>query len=432
MNVLLAFALVMTSATQLDLPGVDMTVGELALLAWVFLMLMKLLASGSYLPGPAFNQLGKFWIVFAAMLSVGFVHKYLVRLIDTSSVSHDAVAYVLLASLTCLSAGQYRAKENLTATLGYLVLFADVACLIQIALSFNFVNLPGVDPFYWGRLRGWSQNPNQTGLYCALFGPMAIHLITTTNRRWIKMAALAGIVLPAYVGIMSQSDTYILASGVTLAMFFTLTTVKWLAAGDQSKLNTISALAVLLVMTCGFLLVPMVTSNYDSSLDGARSLSKDQSLVRSTESAARRIDLWKEAVDQGVGVALFGLGPGAHLETRPDNDPSYVGGPYEAHNTYLDLYLQGGIVAVGLLLWIGFKVISTCWRSQRYALLCLVVTIALFGIPHLVIRHPIVWFSIVLAMVLGAIPNARPVLPNVSIPVRTPDDYFIGNASVTT
>jgi len=75
--------------------------------------------------------------------------------------------------------------------------------------------------------------------------------------------------------------------------------------------------------------------------------------------------------------------------------------PFEAHNTILDLYLQGGLVAVIALLWIVGSAAMSAWRARYDALLVLVASAAVFSIPHLIIRHPIVWFALTFCLVAG-------------------------------
>jgi O-antigen ligase len=106
----------------------------------------------------------------------------------------------------------------------------------------------------------------------------------------------------------------------------------------------------------------------------------------------------------------LGLGPGAHQEIRPLNEPLYEDNPFEAHNTFLDVYTQGGLLAVCLLIWLGVAAARSVLRAELDALFGLTITLAFFAIPHLIIRHPIVWFAITLCLVAGGtkLQSSRP------------------------
>jgi len=83
--------------------------------------------------------------------------------------------------------------------------------------------------------------------------------------------------------------------------------------------------------------------------------------------------------------------------------------PFEAHSTILDLYTQGGLISVLALMWIFGSAALSAWRAKLDALVALVASIAVFSAPHLVIRHPIVWFCLTLCLVAGT-PEAIPAI----------------------
>lgn len=106
-------------------------------------------------------------------------------------------------------------------------------------------------------------------------------------------------------------------------------------------------------------------------------------------------------MEKGLKSGSLGLGPGPHLERPPVADRQFLQRPFEAHNTVLDLYLQGGLLAVMALVWIVGAAMSFAWRAGFDALLVLGVSTIIFSMPHLIIRHPIVWFSLAFCLVAG-------------------------------
>jgi hypothetical protein len=140
---------------------------------------------------------------------------------------------------------------------------------------------------------------------------------------------------------------------------------------------------------------------------------------RDTDETARlRIHLWSAAVRRGIEVGMLGLGPGPHLEIpasivagRRDsaNDPKHVEHPeygfvpnFEAHNTLLDLFIQGGLLAVLSLAWLVATAVIATHQAKLDALTTLLCGLAIFSIFHLIARHPIFWFEISLCLITAA------------------------------
>jgi hypothetical protein len=124
---------------------------------------------------------------------------------------------------------------------------------------------------------------------------------------------------------------------------------------------------------------------------------------------------------RGIESGMLGLGPGPHLEIPPSivagrrdstNDPKHVEHPelgfvpnFEAHNTLLDLFIQGGLIAVLSLGWLMATALVVTRRAELDALTTLLCGLATFSIFHLIVRHPIFWFAISLCLVAAADPR---------------------------
>ena len=170
------------------------------------------------------------------------------------------------------------------------------------------------------------------------------------------MAALCGI-LPVYVGRLTGSDTFNIVLLATGPVFMVLKLRGWLLP-IAGRLTFRSAAAWIVVFALPLLLASTVL--FGSALavqmeDVAAQVSKNGGKEASQESKLR-FSLWSEALDRGIGSGLLGLGPGAHLVSTP-----YKRVPppnFEAHNTPLDLFTQGGLAAVasfGLLVAGGMR-----------------------------------------------------------------------------
>ncbi|WP_204329539.1 hypothetical protein, partial [Proteus mirabilis] len=147
------------------------------------LSITGILAGSQVAATPALQRLSAFWTVFALALSVGALIGLLVENPpNVGAMGHDAMAYVLMAAITCLAAAEPEGHGSLRQTGWFLIGFGNVFLAIQVAIGWGWFNAGSVDPWYWDRFRGLSENPNQLALYCAVLGPLAIHLATTSTQ----------------------------------------------------------------------------------------------------------------------------------------------------------------------------------------------------------------------------------------------------------
>ena len=107
------------------------------------------------------------------------------------------------------------------------------------------------------------------------------------------------------------------------------------------------------------------------------------------------------------------------MEGRRDstNDPNHVGHPqfgfipnFEAHDTFLDLFTHGGLIAVLSLSWLVATALIVTNRAELDGLTTLLCGLAIFSIFHLIVRHPIFWFAVSLCLVAAANPLRAPPL----------------------
>jgi O-antigen ligase len=112
--------------------------------------------------------------------------------------------------------------------------------------------------------------------------------------------------------------------------------------------------------------------------------------------AATRFGLWGEAINKGTEAWMVGYGPGPHLTSK-----SYKRPPpdkFEAHNTALDIFTQGGIVALLAFILLCATTFVSVWRTKMAALAALIAGAAIFSMFHFIVRHPNFWFCIVLCL----------------------------------
>jgi O-antigen ligase len=130
-----------------------------------------------------------------------------------------------------------------------------------------------------------------------------------------------------------------------------------------------------------------------------------------TAEANLRITLWRQAIERGIESGMLGLGPGPHLQipalieagrVNASERPSNVFHPeqngtanYEAHNTVLDLFTQGGLLAVTGFVWLLLRATTCAFLSRSAGLVALMAGAVIMMMTADIVRQPIVWFAIV-------------------------------------
>jgi hypothetical protein len=301
----------------------------------------------------------------------------------------------------------------LVATLGATIL------AIQLLHAFGLINVPQADPWYWDRLRGWSENPNQLALFCAVHGLLSLHLAEIATGPAARAAAIVCAILAIVAGRLSKSDTFSLVLVTAGPIFIALKFRAWLLLRER-RLTFRAATAGIAAIGLPLLLVSAIPLGYALSVQAegfAKEMSKDNG--RGTESEALlRFYSWNEAIVRGVESGMLGLGPGPHLEIPPvlvaarqstPDAPKYVGHPelnaapnFEAHNTLLDLFTQGGLIAVLSFVWLTASTFLVTYKARLSGLSTLLFGLAIFAVFHFIVRQPLFWFAISLCLVTGA------------------------------
>jgi hypothetical protein len=264
------------------------------------------------------------------------------------------------------------------------------------------------DPWYWDRFRGWSDNPNQLALFCALIVPLSVHVAIRSRACPRILAVLCGVA--AFVtGRLTKSDTFLVAMVIGGAAMLMLRLRSWLTI-KGAVVTPRYATAVLVIAAAapiGMSLVPYAKSDSPNLKKVAFSLSKEKSGEGTEKTADLRLQLWRQALTRGLQAGALGLGPGPHLD-RPAGHGS-LPNPFEAHSTILDTFLQSGVLGVFALLWIVGAAGAAAYTARLDALVALVCAIVVFSIPHLIIRHPLVWIALAICLeskpALSAIPQ---------------------------
>ncbi|MGH7087393.1 MAG: O-antigen ligase family protein [Stellaceae bacterium] len=419
LDTLLALGLLLSMGSQLRFGELPVGPGELCLAAWIVLTFGCQASQRGVTMTRPFTRMLTFWVVFAMAESLGTVNGYLIRDVhDTGLFLHDVLAYPLMAAIACLTLLGPRAEARLHRITWILAALGSLFLAPQLAAGWGIVHLPIVSPWFGDRFRGWSDNPNQLGLTCAILAFLALHLADAATSPAARIAALACSIVPICVGRLTKEDTFTFALIVGGPVFILMKLRDW-SIPSAGRLTLRSAVA-LIALTGGALtsisIVPFAAS-VGGFANVGRGLMKDDG-KEATREANLRLALWDEAIHRGLQAAMLGLGPGPHLpipasivlervSTNPaseqvDRHPAVNGTPnFEAHNTLLDLFTQGGLISVVSLLWLIATALFTAYKAQQPGLVTLMCALCIFAMTGLIIRDPVFWLAVALCLAAG-------------------------------
>lgn len=404
-HLLLSLGLLLSAFTQLRFSGMPIGPGEICLAAWLLLAIGDIAGHLDRPFTPAFVRIAIFWVLLAIALSMGTMTTYVIGNPHASSLfRHDIMAYLLMAGLSLCCVVDPRAGIRLQKVAWLLVVLGSVLLAVQLAHGWGLFSFAKAVPWEWDRLRGWSENANQLGLMCIVLTLLSLHLAESSNRLGERLAALACAALPILVGILTKSDAYVLALAVGCLIFIALKVLKSMQLHKRE--TSIGSLAALM----GALALPLIVAAASPAayMLATKSTGGEELVSRKTYRSLERdvqyrSALWNQALHRGFDSAMLGRGPGPHLNrTVRLRHPTWEPIPsFEAHNTVLDLFVQGGLLAVLSLAWLGITTVQKTLRADLHGLTALLFGIAIFGMTHYVIRHPIVWFVVALSLAAG-------------------------------
>ena len=413
MDGILALGLLFTTASQFRLPGIPVGPGEVGLVVWIAGTVFKISMFGASSPSRAVFALLAFWGAFALALSLGIFMAFATgEAFDPDLMLHDVVAYVLIAVVSCLCA----ATPSRLRRVGWFLVISGAASLsLQYANGIGLIRIPGIDPWFWERFRGWSDNPNQLSILCVIVLLVALHLADTATSLSTRLAAILLMIPPLVVGRMSQSDTFMLALAAALLVWLAMKLIVW-HHGERRELSLRASFARLALMAAPVLLLclaPLALSRVEDAQAFLIGFAKHNG-AEATDEANLRMTLWRQAIDRGLESGMLGLGPGPHLQIPPSivagrvstgAEPVKIGHPtqngtanFEAHNTLLDLFTQGGLLAVASFVWLLLRAATRAFRARSAGLVALIGGAAMFMMTGNIVRQPILWFAIVLCL----------------------------------
>jgi hypothetical protein len=413
-DLLLALALLLTTATQFRPPGTPVGPGEILLIIWIGLAAGREVVRLGPPLTPALSRLLIFWVLFLLAQLVGTLTGYIINdAHDPVLFLHDAMAYPLVAIFSCLTVTEPGAAARLRRVVWFMVALG--ALTVQLVIAWGWLDVSIMEPWFGDRFRGWSHNPNQLGFLCAMLVLLAMHLADSTDRSGARIFALACAIPALWVGGLTKTDTVTFALLAASPVYAGIKLRSWMATG-QRKLTARSAAALIAVLAVPMMLIsaiPYAISWIGDPQALAAGLTKNGGKEAARE-ADLRLELWGEAISRGMDAALLGLGPGPHLpipasiiaarlsdpELDTGDHPVVNGLPnFEAHNTVLDLFTQAGLLGVLSLVWIMAAALIASFRARQAGLAAMACGLMVFGLTNLIVRPPLFWLGLAICLV---------------------------------
>ena len=437
--VVLIVSLPLTGMTQLRFNCCAYGPGELLLSVWVICSLFIL---RSERVNPFENDTARviswFWLLSIIVMAIGayFGHSlypwdYLSKPINHylfHSPIHDAIAYVSLMLLTItLASCKYTRQELLTAFVAVAIISAvfmyGLLMMKYFGISTGSFRLVGSNV---ARFAGLANNPNQAALLI-IFVPFLITAYIENNGARLTSAQKFGLALVLAVSWLIGLETRSTAFKVSILVWFAIILFFWLRliVRKNKLLNPaikILFLSILLAAGLNNIHKPFVeieqerTRKFVKIIDEpnvkqeknskthilrpswfaymkGRFQSESIRLIETIiEKSEPRFVLYKNGFRALSHSPIVGLGPGPY---------SGDDGPFEkreVHNSFVDWIVNtgiiGGIAMLALFFWSACRLLS----AHCYSLFCGFMGMCLFAQFHHVVRHPIVWIFLILAL----------------------------------
>lgn len=335
-------------------------------------------------------------VTLAAML-VGMLARVALG-VDSLRSGRDALAYIFVA-LVSIAISRWYDSQSMVEIARAVVRWMGWYVGIQILAAVIF---RGPDIWWFGpRFRGFSQDPNQMGFYVLALPFLALWLRSRTymgvrpQRVWDGVGLAALLIVCATVAVLTQSDSLLVAwvAGGLAAYFryYIGSLFRPIRGYWRGALTLFVGPAVVLALVVG----------YSSFAVDAVTRSLDE-LVTKDNQAATRMALWESAMEVVYDSPLVGWGPGSYA------GPTGPYGEFEAHNSYLQLATNSGMIGLGALVLFLLSVWAATWNSGSPWLAGAAVAVMVLMFFHHSLRHPVLWFTLCALLAMASLPTTAP------------------------
>lgn len=221
-----------------------------------------------------------------------------------------------------------RSKERQRQLMGAYVLGAVAGCAITFVRYIQDIQT------YYRRYASAGFDPNDFGMILALSIPFSLYLAIRAGR-WTRWCWYAAAMMAISTVLLTASRTSLIATFIALSF----------AVWTWKKVGVLQRTASVCMM--GYLVLSLVQFAPGPSRDRLATIPAEVS----KGSFNSRKQIWKSGARVWIQHPVFGIGAGAYPEAvRPElGTPEIKGFQYVAHNTFLSVLVECGLV--GFALW---------------------------------------------------------------------------------
>ncbi|MDW8468611.1 MAG: hypothetical protein RML56_05995 [Burkholderiales bacterium] len=255
-----------------------------------------------------------------------------------------------------------------------------------VAVLFWDSAVPGI------RFHGWSVNANQMALLLVaapFLGLILLRNLGETASIGFRFGVVLAVATSVAAGWATASGALRVAWSVSVPIMVGLLFFAAVQGDRQSRRDLASLLQVAVCAVPIWLLSRAVLrAPACVTLTSGFSLGSD---IVQVGDIPVRLQLIRHGLEAWFQSPWFGLGPGAHSGVTAPNLAR------EAHSSLIDWLtntgLVGGSALIALCGWIAWRLL----RQRDWVMLSALAAFAAFAQAHHVLRHPLVWFFLVLA-----------------------------------
>lgn len=348
-------------------------IGEIILLVFCVL---QLITQRKILVSTTKHLFSAFWIMFICVISVGYCVNQFFE-IAPQSPKFDYLAYIVIIFLcftfeSLFKASSYSSLYSLLRFIyffGLLIIGALFLLYLQgIRVLFGYyLTYAGSDIF-----SPFANDYHQFAYFVAPFPFIGLYIYSKEKSITLKILSILGIVLSIDIGLSTTSSTLIASWVISFILFFSIKLIESIKKYKDSY-------SIFIVFFCIFLFTLFFF--YHNILD----LIAD--FFNGDSNGGNRIIIWNNAIQAWLHSPIVGLGPGSY-----SGEDVFDG--YEAHNTFLQILTQGGIV--GGIVYIFFVFKMTKMTYVNTFLLCGVISLIAYGFGINDLRRTVLWFYFIL------------------------------------
>ncbi|WP_144462012.1 O-antigen ligase family protein [Siminovitchia fortis] len=348
-------------------------IGEIILLILCISQFLKSRISAITIQNHAFTI---FWIVYLYIITLGFSVNNLLG-IAPQPVVFDYTSYIVILFL-CLTFETKFAMKSFTELYSLLRMVYWGGILVIGFLYFLY--LMGIDNIFGHYLTydgadifsPFASDYHQFAYFITPLPFVALYMIKRENRFIVKLSAALSIVLLISMGLSTSSNT--LVSSWVNATILIIALLLWKKLREQERSASIISFFICLAII-GLLF----------SFDNIMGIVKD--FFEESSNGEHRILLWINSIKVWLYSPIVGLGPGSF-----SGNQLFQG--TEAHNTFLQVLTQGGILG-------GIAYVSLISRLIKVThvnifILCAVLSLIMYGFGINDLRRTVLWFYFIM------------------------------------